>query len=208
MDGLGFITYPYGGKSVVGEWKEGKEWNTKHRKRDGTLIGKFENGEWIVSGWEMYFGIRSGELRYYNEKWDGGESEDNKDFGKYEGEIKNGLPNGQGKITYHNPYGFYEGEWKDGKKHGQGTFTWSDGQKDVGEYKDGNQNGQGTEIYPNGQKYVGEFKDGKYHGQGTYIYPDGRKKLGEFREGKEWNVIGYDQNGNEKIKWVNGKIEQ
>ena len=34
------------------------------------------------------------------------------------------------------------------------------------------------------------------------------KKLGEFREGKEWNVIGYDQNGNEKIKWVNGKIEQ
>ena len=141
-DGLGFMTYPYGGKSIIGGWKEGKEWNTKHRKRDGTLIGKFENGEWIVSGWEMYFGIRSGELRYYNEKWDGGESEDNKDFGKYEGEIKNGLPNGQGKITYHNPFdgkpdGFYEGEWKDGKKHGQGTFTWSHGDNYVGEYKDG-----------------------------------------------------------------------
>ena len=26
--GLGVITFPYDGKSVVGEWKEGKEWNT------------------------------------------------------------------------------------------------------------------------------------------------------------------------------------
>ena len=47
MDGLGVLTYPYGEKSVVGEWKNGKEWNTKHTKKDGTLIGKFENGEWI-----------------------------------------------------------------------------------------------------------------------------------------------------------------
>jgi len=69
-------------------------------------------------------------------------------------------------------------------------------------------NGHGTETYIDKSTYVGEFKDGKYHGQGTYSYPDGRKKLGEFREGKDWNVIGYDQNGNEKIKWVNGKIEQ
>jgi len=149
---------------------------------------------------------------------------------KYEGEIVNGVPNGQGTMTccdgvkYVGGYkdgekngqgtetfpdgGKYVGEFRDGKRHGQGTFTWSDGQKDVGEFKDGLQNGQGTETYPNGQKYVGEFKDGKYHGQGTYSYPDGRKKMGEFREGKGWNVIGYDQNGNEKIKWVNGKIEQ
>ena len=46
MDGLGVLTYPYGEKSVVGEWKNGKEWNTKHRKKDGTLLGKFENGNW------------------------------------------------------------------------------------------------------------------------------------------------------------------
>ena len=30
MDGLGVLTYPYGGKSIIGEWNEGKEWNTKH----------------------------------------------------------------------------------------------------------------------------------------------------------------------------------
>ena len=51
MDGLGVLTYPYDGKSVVGEWKNGKEWNTKHTKKDGTLLGKFENGKigWYVS---------------------------------------------------------------------------------------------------------------------------------------------------------------
>ena len=49
MDGLGVLIYPYGEKSIVGEWKNGKEWNTKHRKKDGTLLGKYENGKWIVS---------------------------------------------------------------------------------------------------------------------------------------------------------------
>ena len=43
-NGFGVLTYPYGGKSIVGEWKNGKEWNTKHTKKDGTLIGRFENG--------------------------------------------------------------------------------------------------------------------------------------------------------------------
>ena len=47
MDGLGVLTYPYGEKSVVGEWKNGKEWDTKHKNKEGKLLGKFENGEWI-----------------------------------------------------------------------------------------------------------------------------------------------------------------
>jgi hypothetical protein len=75
-----------------------------------------------------------------------------------------------------------------------------------GEIENGKPKGQGTYTFPDGRKYVGEWKNGTWNGEGTYSYPDGRKHLGEFREGKEWNVIGYDQNGNEKIKWVNGKI--
>ena len=42
MDGFGVLIYPYGGKSVVGEWKDGMEWNTKHRNKDGKLIWNFE----------------------------------------------------------------------------------------------------------------------------------------------------------------------
>ena len=79
-DGFGFMTYPYGEKSVVGEWKNGKEWNTKHTKKDGTLIGKFENGEWIVSWGVLYLGKRKGEIGYYQKKWEGVESEDKKDL--------------------------------------------------------------------------------------------------------------------------------
>ena len=139
-DGFGVMTYPYGEKSVVGEWKNGKEWNTKHTKKDGTLIGKFENGEWIVSWGVLYFGYRNGKIGYFPEKWEGIENEDNKDFFKYEGEVEISLgivfPNGQGTEIF--PDGTkYVGEFKYGKKNGQGTFTWSSGDKYVGEYKYG-----------------------------------------------------------------------
>ena len=133
MDGLGVLTYPYDGKSIVGEWKNGKEWNTKHTKNDGTLLGKYENGKWS-KGFVLYVGYRNGEFGFYTEKWEGVVSKDNKDWGKYEGEIENGEPNGQGTETWSDG-SKYVGLFKDGKYHGQGTITWSDGTKYVGEYK-------------------------------------------------------------------------
>ena len=48
------------------------------------------------------------------------------DGSKYEGEWKNGNPNGKGTFTYPK-LGKYVGELKDGFPHGQGTFTWSNG---------------------------------------------------------------------------------
>jgi len=59
-NGFGFITYPYDDKSILGEWKNGKEWNTKHTKKDGTLIGKFENRKWILMLGVLYIGERNG----------------------------------------------------------------------------------------------------------------------------------------------------
>ena len=44
-NGLGVLIYPYNGKSIVGEWKNGKEWKTKHRTKNGSLILKFEMGK-------------------------------------------------------------------------------------------------------------------------------------------------------------------
>ena len=75
---------------------------------------------------------------------------------KYQGQVKDGKPNGLGVIIY--PDGIwkggnkYVGEWKDGKEHGQGTLT--------------------TPVVDNrnlihhGRKYVGEWKNGK-HWNGT-----------------------------------------
>ena len=136
-NGFGFITYPYDDKSILGEWKNGKEWNTKHTKKDGTLIGKFENGKWILMLGVLYIGERNGKFGYFTEKWEGLENEDNRDIGKY------------------------EGEWKDGKMNGEGTFTFHDGEKYVGEYKDGKPwNGQGIQTSPDGGKYEGSWKNG------------------------------------------------
>jgi hypothetical protein len=92
-------------------------------KRVEVVVQKKEKGV-------LYRGIRNGEWGWYKS---GNEKED----GKYVGEIENGVPNGQG------------------------TTTWSDGEKYVGEYKDGERNGQGKETYYNGDYYEGKWKDGK-----------------------------------------------
>ena len=52
---------------------------------------------------------------------------------KYEGEIKNGKPNGTGVLEYN--LATYYGEVKNGMLHGQGTYTYKSGRKTVGEFR-------------------------------------------------------------------------
>ena len=56
-------------------------------EKNGTILGKFENGESVVSIGVLYRGWRNAKVGFYKEKWEGVESEDNSDFGKYEVEI-------------------------------------------------------------------------------------------------------------------------
>ena len=140
--------------------------------------------------------------------WKWVESGDKKTQSKYQGQVKDGKPNGLGSLTY--PDGSkYVGEYKDGKKHGQGTSTWSDGRKYVGEYKDGIPNGKGTHTFGKGDfegdKYEGEYKGGIPNGQGTYTSSNGEKYEGEWKDEKPWNGTYYDKDGNIKGKFVNGK---
>ena len=44
-NGLGVLIYPYNGKSIVGEWKNGKELKTEHIRKDGSVLGEFEMGK-------------------------------------------------------------------------------------------------------------------------------------------------------------------
>ena len=55
----------------------------------------------------------------------------------------------------------YQGQVKDGKPNGLGSLTYPDGSKYVGEYKDGKYHGQGTYTLTNGSKYVGEWRENK-----------------------------------------------
>ena len=102
----------------------------------------------------------------------------------------------------------YNGEIKNGKPEGFGNLTSSDGEKYVGEWKDVKKYGQGTYIYHHGFKYVGEWKDNKKHGQGTYTLTDGNRFEGEWKDGKQWNLTIYDKNGNIIGKWVNGVLQK
>ena len=55
----------------------------------------------------------------------------------------------------------YQGQVKDGKPNGLGILTLPQGGKYVGSWKNGKENGQGTSTFRNGRKYVGEWKDNK-----------------------------------------------
>ena len=71
---------------------------------------------------------------------------------KYQGQVKDGKPNGLGILTFENSMGWkskYVGGWENGKENGKGTLT-----------------------YPNGNKFVGKYKKG-IKSDGTYYYKDG-----------------------------------
>ena len=176
MNGLGVLTYPFDGKSVVGEWKAGKEWNTEQRKPDGTLIGILKKGKWILKWGDLYFRADDGDWGWFV---DGDENIDE----KYEGEIKNGKPNGYGSSTFPNGTK-YVGKFQRGKKHGHGTLTM-----------------------PDGSVYVGQYKDGEPNGHGVLTYADGEKYVGEYNDGKTWNGILYNTLGHIVGKYVNGEAQ-
>jgi hypothetical protein len=96
---------------------------------------------------------------------------------------------GKGKIIWPASVGIdYEGEVKNGLMHGQGRLETDEGDVYTGEFKDNLANGQGTLEFADGGYYIGSFENGKPHGQGKMIYPDGTVQDGEWVGGKfEYN---------------------
>ena len=84
---------------------------------------------------------------------------------KYEGEIENGEPNGDGILTYTDE-GTYVGQFVNGLREGIGTMTWgriaiAHGYVYEGQWKNDETHGQGTMTTKNGLKYIGVWKDGE-----------------------------------------------
>ena len=82
---------------------------------------------------------------------------------RYEGEIKNRIPDGYGVVFFTDRIIIYEGYWKNGKPNGKGTLFRVDGTK----------------------VYEGMWEKGIMHGQGIAFLLGGREKLyeGEFKYG-------------------------
>ena len=74
----------------------------------------------------LYFGKVNGKYGWFEN------SNDTKSW-KYEGEIKNGKPNGTGVLKYGSST--YSGKLKNGLRHGQGIYKFKSGRKKVGEFR-------------------------------------------------------------------------
>ena len=115
-------------------------------------------------------------------------------YGYYEGEFKEGMREGIGKMTYTDPghsvlwfpetEGVYEGYWKQDTRHGKGTMTWPNGLKYEGNFKkDRRHEVVGTMYFVNGNIYEGEWMEELMHGRGRFTTPDGKEYRGRFFSG-------------------------
>ena len=127
----------------------------------------------------------------------------------YEGECKNGRPNGKGSMTSYDNKTIYDGDWVNGKREGIGKLIISDEynytgpfENDIfsgtggvlcdikgniyeGDFEKGKFEGYGHYKMSNGDTYIGEFKEGKFHGKGQYNDKEGNLFDGEFKQGKK-----------------------
>lgn len=117
---------------------------------------------------------------------------DQKSQPKYEGNIKNGNPDGYGKLTYVNG-NKYEGNWKNGEPHGKGTFYWPDGRKYSGFFKNGKPNGPGSYNTKNGDQ-----KQGKWDKTEQKFLLEKEFKLFKGVKDKKYGVLSYRK---ENARW-------
>ena len=77
----------------------------------------------------------------------------NANLEKYEGQVKDGKPQGRGNMTFRDG-GFYSGEWQDGARHGKGKQQFSaDSERRSydGSWKEDQEDGEGILVFKNGE---------------------------------------------------------
>lgn len=86
--------------------------------------------------------------------------------GTYDGECTKGKAHGKGKAA---GVDIYEGDFKNGLPDGTGTYTWKDGHYFVGHFKKGEKNGKGDMYYKTAggadSVITGFWKKDKYFGK-------------------------------------------
>ena len=102
--------------------------------------------------------------------------------GYYEGETKNGLYHGKGRLVWDKGDTF-EGEFENGK-HTRGTYCWPNGEKYCGQFRNGVLNGYGKYFYSDGSSYEGLWCDGMKQGFGIDRYTSGDYTCGEYNQDK------------------------
>lgn len=101
---------------------------------------------------------------------------DSSDSVEWDGRCIDGKASGHGTVIYKKKgevFSTYEGEMKNGYPNGAGVATFPDGMSRAGIYINAYLNGHGMQTFPDGKKFIGEFKDNLMHGQGVAYNEDG-----------------------------------
>ena len=125
----------------------------------------------LLAGWHLYIGYR--------------------DYKSADGEKQTGI----GTFTYAKG-GKYDGDLVDGVPDGEGTRVWPNGSTYTGGWKDGKMSGQGEYVFPSGARYVGAWLNGKYHGEGKYTDVDGITTHAIYENGKAVKTLDGAEEGN------------
>ena len=105
----------------------------------------------------------------------------------YEGELKDGLRNGEGVFKSFDQRTEYRGSWANDLKYGRGTERKPDNSQYVGDFERNERTGKGKIILADGKEYEGGFLNGQYSGYGVHTWKDGRRYEGGWLNGKMHN---------------------
>lgn len=105
-------------------------------------------------------------------------------FATYEGELRNGYPEGTGKIRYRTG-ATYEGDWAHGRPHGVGRETTKNGEHYFGGFANGQREGPGRLVRADRTLLDGTFKSGKAHGVFEVTLPGGTVYTSTWVDGSE-----------------------
>jgi hypothetical protein len=104
-------------------------------------------------------------------------------YKSYDGQIRNGLPNGVGVLVYDND-DRYEGQVRNGIPSGNGMFVFNTNDRYEGQVRNGKPEGKGVFTTAKGDRYAGIMKNGHPHGTGTFVFANGDVFSGQFHLGQ------------------------
>ena len=100
----------------------------------------------------------------------------------------------------------YQGEIQDGLPQGQGRMRYAGGSSYSGEWEAGRYHGLGTNVRVDGSYHIGRFKQGRAHGPGEEHLTNGFRNSGEWKDGKVWNITRFDAEAEIIEKLAQGEV--
>lgn len=108
----------------------------------------------------------------------------------YCGDIKDGKPNGEGRMCYSGTKQVYEGEWKDGLRHGRGTLREGDKVLFDGDWKNDSFNKESPfNIYKVGMEKMEAARKEWDQSKATTLYTEAKINFSKIKDYKDAKTL-------------------